>query len=156
MNETDVSKQSNQCCIQIDMALKTHRTWSLMCVCFKFYCCITWQPCSHSKTVCVCYSSFLAFSFSCPPKATHSSGTHLKSTKKEMLSFQKCRMFLNITLFSSGLFCYPKGVMWYVDLMLLCCVCGSLLMLAWGAVPRGAWGDVSHPLVKNKTCPPIN
>lgn len=86
---------------------------------------------------CLCYSSFLASSFSCPPKATHSSGTHLKSTKKEMLSFRKCHMFLNITSFSSGLFCYPKGVMWYVDLVLLCCVCGSLLMLAWGAVPSG-------------------
>lgn len=115
------------------MALKMHETWSLLCVCFKFYCCITWRPCSRSKTLRVCHSSFLAFSFSCPPKATRSSGTHLKSTKKEMLSFRKCRMFLNITLFSSGLFCYPKGVMWYVDLMLLCCVCVGVYWCWQGA-----------------------
>lgn len=43
--------------------------------------------------------------------------------------------FLNVVAFSNVLLCHPKGVMWYVDVMLFLRVWGSLLTLAWVQFP---------------------
>lgn len=45
-------------------------------------------------------------------------------------------MFHNVVAFSNVLLCHPKGVMWYVDVMLFLCACGSLLTLAWAQFPE--------------------
>lgn len=113
------SKQSYRCCMQTDRPEEAEHMG---------HCCATsTQPFRE----CWCLSERLveleSFSPSWPLKV------HAAIFKIQLL---KEPMFLSVVTFSNVLLCQPKAVMWYVDVMLLLCVCGSLLTLAWAQFPE--------------------